>query len=169
MPGNCASYARPPHGWPGQSRLTRPALVERAVAAAARTRQLSPDTGRPPAWRRNRRASLAGWTNRTPGPRRSWRAGRRRLALGLAAVFLAAVAASGGIALTAAHHLGAAQRSELAIAKVLNAPDAVLLTARVRAGGTVTMMMSRRDRALVFTTAGLPPLSVGHCYQLWLM
>ena len=33
-----------------------PALVERAVAAAARTTQWPPDTGRPPAWRRSRRA-----------------------------------------------------------------------------------------------------------------
>ena len=146
-----------------------PALVERAVAAAARTRQLPPVTGRPPAWRRIRRARLAGAASWSPGPGRSWQAGRRRLALGLAAVFLAAAVASGGIALTAAHHLGAAQRSELAIAEVLNAPDAVLLTARVRAGGTVTVVMSHRDRALVFTTAGLPPLPPGRCYQVWLM
>jgi len=52
---------------------------------------------------------------------------------------------------------------------VLNAPDAVLLTARVTAGGTATVVMSRQDRALVFTTDGLPPLGAGHCYQLWLM
>jgi anti-sigma-K factor RskA len=29
--------------------------------------------------------------------------------------------------------------------------------------------MSHRDRALVFTTAGLPPLRGGRCYELWLM
>lgn len=143
-----------------------PALVERAVAAAARTRQLPPYTGRPSAWRRIRRARLAGWASRPPAPGRSW---RRRLALGLVVAFLAAATASGGIALTAAHHLGAAQRSELAVAEVLNAPDAVLLTARVKTGGTVTVVMSHRDRALVFTTAGLPPLPAGRCYQLWLM
>ena len=50
-----------------------------------------------------------------------------------------------------------------------NAPGAVLLTARVRAGGTVTVVMSHRDRSLVFTTAGLPSLPAGRCYQLWLM
>ena len=143
-----------------------PALVERAVAAAARTTQWPPDTGRPTAWPRSWRARPAGRAGRAPGPGRSW---RRRLALGLAAAFLAAAAASGGIALTAAHHLGAAQRSELAVTEVLNAPDAVLLSARVRAGGTVTVVMSHRDRALVFTTAGLPPLPAGRCYQLWLM
>ena len=132
-------------------------VIQRAVAAAARTPQLPPaDSGsrtRP----------------RRPWPRRPWLAARRRVAWGLAAVFLAAAAASGGVALTAAHHAGAAQRSEHAIAQVLNAPDAVLLTSRVKAGGTVTVVMSRRDRALVFTTDGLPPLPSGRCYQLWLM
>jgi hypothetical protein len=37
--------------------------------------------------------------------------------------------------------------------RVLNAPDAVLLTARVTTGGTATVVMSRRDRALVFRRA----------------
>jgi len=128
------------------------AVIQRAVAAAARTPQL------PPADRGSRI-----W------PRLPWLAARRRVAWGLAAVFLAAAAASGGVALTAAHHAGVAQRSEHAIAEVLNAPDAVLLTSRVKAGGTVTVVMSRRDRALVFTTDGLPPLPVGRCYQVWLM
>ena len=52
---------------------------------------------------------------------------------------------------------------------MLNAPDAVMLTARVHSGGTATVVMSRWDRSLVFTTAGLPPLTGAHCYQLWLM
>jgi hypothetical protein len=122
-------------------------VVERAVAAAARTRQLPP---------------LAGQAR----PRR---APSRRIALGLAAVFLAAAAASGAAALTAEHHIGADQAREHAIAEVLNAPDAVMLTARVTGGGTATVVMSHRDRALVFTTDGLPPLPTGRCYQLWLM
>jgi anti-sigma-K factor RskA len=100
------------------------------------------------------------------GPRR---APRRRLALALTAVFLAAAAASGAAALTAEHDLGAAQRGAHAIAEVLNAPDAVMVTARVTAGGTATIVMSHRDHSLVFTTAGLPPLLAGRCYQLWLM
>jgi tRNA (Thr-GGU) A37 N-methylase len=104
-----------------------------------------------------------------PAPKRAWRPAPRRLALGLAVVFLAAAAASGAVALSAEHHLGTARLSDHAIAEVLNAPDAVLLTSRVTAGGTATVVMSRRDRALVFTTAGLPALSAGRYYQLWLM
>ena len=117
-------------------------LIEHVVAAAARTRQLPPAAARPPA--------------RRPGPGRLRRAAPRWVAAGLAAV-------------TAEHHLSSARQSAHAIAEVLNAPDAVLLTARVTAGGTATVVMSRQDRALVFTTDGLPPLRAGRCYQLWLM
>ncbi len=84
-------------------------------------------------------------------------------------VFLAAAAASGAAALSAGHRLGQAQASDYEIAQVLNARDAVMLTAQVTAGGTATIVMSRRDRTLVFTTAGLPPLTSARCYQLWLM
>ncbi|HEY6296923.1 MAG TPA: anti-sigma factor, partial [Streptosporangiaceae bacterium] len=100
------------------------------------------------------------------GPRR---AVARRTALGVAAVFLGAAAASGAVALSAEHHLGADQARVRAIAEVLNAPDAVMLTARVTGGGTATVVMSHRERALVFTAAGLPALPAGSCYQLWLM
>jgi hypothetical protein len=91
------------------------------------------------------------------------------VAAGLAAAVLAGAAATGLAAVTAEHHLSSAGQSDHAIAEVLNAPDAVLLTARVTAGGTATVVISRRDRALVFTTDDLPPLGAGRCYQLWLM
>jgi hypothetical protein len=128
-------------------------MAQRAVAAAARTRQLPPVTG-----------PARGWQSARTRP-----AASRRVALGLAAVFLAAAAASGAAALTAENHAGADQAREHAIAEVLNAPDAVMLTARVTGGGTATVVMSHRDRALVFTTAGLPPLPASRYYQLWLM
>ena len=130
-------------------------LIEHVVAAAARTRQQPPPAARPPA--------------RRPGPGRPRRAAPRWVAAGLAAAVLAGAAAAGLAAVTAEHHLSSARQSAHAIAEVLNAPDAVLLTARVTAGGTATVVMSRQDRALVFTTDGLPPLGAGHCYQLWLM
>ena len=44
-----------------------------------------------------------------------------------------------------------------------------MLTARITGGGTATVVMSHRDRALVFTAAGLPALPAGSRYQLWLM
>jgi anti-sigma-K factor RskA len=78
-------------------------------------------------------------------------------------------AVSGAVAVSIGHRLGQAQLRDHAIARVLNAPDKVMLTARVTAGGTATVVMSRRDRALIFTATGLPPLASGRCYQLWLM
>jgi len=141
-------------------------LIARTIAAAARTRQLPPVPGPARAWPPARRMRRAGSARRPPGPRRVL---PRRLAPVLAVVFLAAAAAFGAAALTAEHNLGAAQQSDHAIAAVLNAPDAVLVTSRVRAGGTATIVMSHQDHALVFTTAGLPPLPAGRCYQMWLM
>ena len=128
-------------------------LIDHVVAAAARTRQLPPAAARPPA--------------RRPGPGRLRRAAPRWVAAGLAAAVLVGAAAVGLAA--ADHHLSSVRQGDHAIAVVLNAPDAVLLTARVTAGGKATVVMSRRDRALVFTTDGLPPLRAGRCYQLWLM
>lgn len=159
-----AVAAEPPEG-----------LIQRALAAAERMPQLPPVTGENPPGRRTRRARLAAGAAFAAGPGRvpvlgrAWRAMRPRLALAVAAVFVAAGAASGVVALGAEHRLGQAQLSEHAIAEVLNAPDAEMLTARVHAGGTATIVMSRRDRALVFTAARLPPLASGQRYQLWLM
>ena len=150
-------------------------LIKRAVVAAARTRQLPPVTGQARAWPSVRPAFLTrlgrGGTGRhgVPAPGRLRRPAIRRIALGLAAASVAVAAASGAVAVTAENHLGAARLSDHAITEVLNAPDAVLLTSQVKGGGTATVVMSRRDRSLVFTTAGLPALPVDRCYQLWLM
>lgn len=142
-------------------------LVERAVAAAARTRQLPSATAEAGTWRSARRAHRARrWT---PVLRGAWQAVPRRLPQALAAALLAVAAASAVIAVTAEHRLGAAQSRDQAIAEVLTAPDAVLVTSRVKAGGTVTVVTSHRDHSLVFTAAGLPRLPFGHCYELWLM
>lgn len=142
-----------------------PELIAQAVAAAARTRQLPSAIG--PTWGPSARLpGQAGGARRPPGP---WRARPRRLALAFAAVFVAAATAFGAIALTAEHRLGDAQLRDHAIAEVLTAPDATLVTSRVKAGGAATIVMSHRDRALVFTTAGLPPPPAGRRYELWLM
>jgi hypothetical protein len=55
------------------------------------------------------------------------------------------------------------------VATVLTAPDLTVLNGRVRSGGTATVMMSPRDRMLVFAAAGLPALPGSQCYELWLM
>ena len=151
-----AAAAEPPGG-----------LVRRVVASAALTPQLPPVPGPAERWRARRAGQLPMGTARRPA--RPGRALRARLALALAAMFLAVAAASGAIALTTEHQLGAAERRDHQIAQVLTAPDAVMLTARARPQGTATVVMSHRYRSLVLTTAGLPPLPAGRRYQVWLM
>jgi hypothetical protein len=55
------------------------------------------------------------------------------------------------------------------IATVLTAPDLTVISGPVRTGGTGTVIMSHRERMLVFTAAGLRPLPGSQCYELWLM
>jgi Anti-sigma-K factor rskA/Putative zinc-finger len=145
-------------------------LVQRVVTSAARTSQLPPAAPRPAQrWRalRARKPRRAEPGHLPAHPRQNLRA---RLALALAAVFLAAAAAAfAAIALTAEHQLGTADLRDHQIAQVLTAPDAVMLTARAKPGGTATVVMSHRYRSLVLTTAGLPPLPAGRRYQVWLM
>jgi Anti-sigma-K factor rskA/Putative zinc-finger len=151
-----AAAAEPPGG-----------LVRRVVASASRTPQLPPVPRPAERWRARRPGQPRREAGRLPAHRR--RPLRARLALALAAVFLAVAAASGAIALAAEHQLGAAQLRDHQIARVLTAPDAVMLTARAEPRGTATVVMSHRYRSLVLTTAGLPPLPAGHRYQVWLM
>ena len=44
-----------------------------------------------------------------------------------------------------------------------------MLSAPVRTGGTATLVMSHRDRALVFTAADLRLLPAAKSYELWLI
>jgi Anti-sigma-K factor rskA len=52
---------------------------------------------------------------------------------------------------------------------VLTAPDVKMMSAPVTGGGTATIVMSHREHALAFSTAGLPSLPTGRAYELWLM
>ena len=140
------------------------ALKQRALAAAARTRQLPPATARAMA---ARPARPVAWPARPASLLRRPRAARLALAATAAAVALAAVL--GVTARTAQHQLAAGQAGSRQVAAVLTAPDATMIDARVSTGGTVTVVMSRLDRALVFAAAGLRPLPPSRCYQLWLL
>ena len=147
-----------------------PGLTERALAAAARTRQLPPATREDAARWPARHAAMtgpAGSGYRTAGIRR--RAWVTRLALAIAAAATAVAVFLGVAAGNAAHRLDEQQLRGHAIAAVLTAPDAAMLDARVTTGGTATIVMSRRQRALVFAAAGLRPLPSSECYELWLM
>jgi anti-sigma-K factor RskA len=95
------------------------------------------------------------------------RLGARRLALalgGAAAVTAVTVWVTGGPGPPAGP-----PSSSQGIAAVLTAPDAVKLTARVRTGGTATIVMSHRDGMLVFAATGLRRLPGAQYYELWVL
>ncbi len=126
------------------------ALRDATLRAAGQTRQMP--------------AAPAAW----PGPRR-----RRRLVLGLAAgaaAVVVAVAVVAGVSASGMQdRLDQAQQHDHAVATVLSAPDATMLSGPVRTGGTATVVMSHRERALVFTAADLRVLPSAQRYELWLM
>jgi len=130
-----------------------PELRDRVMAAVARTRQLPPEI-------------------RThAGPRRS----RTRLPW---VPWLSGAVATVGIVLAVlfgfaqAHtqqELNQARAQNQAIAGVLAAPDAKLLTSRTTAGGVAVVVLAAEKRQLVVSTTGLPSLPAGKVYQLWLI
>jgi anti-sigma-K factor RskA len=140
-------------------------LRERVLTAAARTRQLPPVPA----------DSAARWwgARRTTAARRALRAGRRSwvrpLAMAALAAFAAAAVTFGTMTVVTQHRLSQAQASDRMLAAVLTAPDAKLTSAPVTGGGTATIVMSHKMRALAFSSAGLPRLAAGQAYELWLM
>jgi anti-sigma-K factor RskA len=70
---------------------------------------------------------------------------------------------------SAEHELAKDQHASQAVAAILAARDAKMISARVKGGGTATVVMSARERALLFAATGLRALPASQCYQLWLM
>jgi len=144
----------------------RPELKASSLRGIRHTSQLAPlgDDGE------------AGPRPPTPGqPRPYGQASRRRRQL-LARVTVAAAAfliAAGGVVGALMHdqmqQLSQSQRQSRMIAQVLNAPDRTMLTAKVSSGGQATVVLSKRQRALVFTAHGLRSLPATQSYELWLM
>jgi anti-sigma-K factor RskA len=142
-----------------------PELKELLRAETARTRQLPPDiTG-------SRAASA-----RRPGPARpaGSRRGRMRRPARVPrlALALAGIAVLTGIAVwavTGTSRLAAVAPHSSAIVAVLTAPDVTMISARVRTGGTATVVMSQRERSLVFAAVDLRSLPASQCYELWLV
>ena len=126
-----------------------PALKELLRAETARTRQLPPDIP-------GSRATPARHPARVP-----------RLALALAGI--AVIAGIAVWAVTGTSRLAGAGPHGSAIVAVLTAPDVTMISARVRTGGTATVVMSRRERSLVFAAADLRELPASQCYELWLV
>jgi len=144
-----------------------PARMERRVLAATyRTRQLPPLPGLDA-----RRARAARWF---AGQSAAWRAAGARVLTPrlVAAVAAACVAVAVGLGITQAatqHQLESTRASGAAITRVITAPDARIQTARTTVGGTVTVVVSARQRAAVVTAAGMPPLPSARVYQVWVM
>lgn len=127
-----------------------PELRERVLTAVARTRQHPPVIDQRP----------------VPKPRSAW---VPRLA-GVAAAVAAVVAvALGAIQSATQSKLDRVQAQQQAMAAVLTAPDARIVTHRTSVGGTATVVFSEVSHKLIFTTAGLPPLPANKVYELWLM
>ena len=136
------------------SAVPPPAHVrERVLAEAARTRQQPPLTV----------DALAGAGRRAV----RWRAPRMAVAIAGGLILVALVL--GGLFIHTQRSLNLEQAHNRAIATILNAPDATIMSARAVTNGSATVVMSHRDRALVLTTAMLPALPTGQRYQVWLM
>lgn len=156
-----AAAAEPPAG-----------LTRRALAAADRTRQLPPCTrGTPPpsSPRRLAAAAFAGRAADSPGGSPFQRSWLPRVAFVIAGAMVILAAALGVATRSAQHQLQQDQLHSNAIAAVLTARDATMISARVSTGGTASIVMSGREHALVFAAAGLRPLPTSSCYELWLM
>ena len=139
-----------------------PGLTRRALAVAARTRQLPPLTpDRPRPWA-TRHVSVGGPAGRAM----AW---RPRLAPALAGLMVILAVVLGLAARGAQHQLRQDRLHSHAIAAVLTARDAHMISARVSTGGTATIVMSGREHALVFAARGLRALPPSRRYELWLM
>jgi anti-sigma-K factor RskA len=134
-----------------------PALHGQVLAAVRRTRQLPPAADTEPRrrvwWRR-----LGLRSGRLP-----------RLALAVAAAGVAAAVVLAILLAGTQHRLSVAQADNRAIARVLAAPDARVLTRTTSTGGTATIIVSPSEHELIVTTAGLRPLPASKVYQAWLI
>ena len=137
------------------------AFRDAALRAAAQTRQLPPAVVQAP----------AGWAAARDRGRRWWelRGWWSRLAVGMVGVLAAVAVAAGVVTYGMQDRLDQAQLHDHAVAAVLSAPDATMLSAPVSTGGTATVVMSHRERALVFTAGDLRRLPSAQSYELWLI
>ena len=132
-----------------------PGLRERVLAAAAATPQLPPLSSAAARRRRGRHVTRSAWFP--------------RLALGVAAVGVAAAVALAVVTVSTQDRLNTVQAQNQALAGVLAAPDAQIATARSSTGGTATVVLSYAQQKMIFTSSGLPRLPNAKVYELWLL
>ncbi len=131
-----------------------PELRTRLIRATTRVSQLGPVAGSGAASGRGRRRR---------------RIAARPLTLAVAAIVAVAVVGAGVVTYEVRQQAASSQQQGHMIAAVLTAPDAVMLSAKIATGGRATVVMSHRERALVFTAHGLALLPAAKAYELWLM
>lgn len=128
-----------------------PQLKEQVLTAAAATRQMPPAADH----HRLRPARPSSWIP--------------RLATAVAAVSLAVAVALGVVQASTRHELDSARAQNRAIAAIITAPDARIVTQATTRGGTATVVVSRARQKMIFISAGLPPLPATEVYELWLI
>jgi hypothetical protein len=154
-----------------------PAMRGAVLAATARTRQLPPlpdraggrRPGRWRSWRAGRPSARPGRAGPVGAPGPAGRAWMPRLAGVVAAVAVAAAVALGIVTVNAEHALQAANARQQAIAAVIAAPDARIVTGPVSSGGRATVVVSSARHQLVVTLSGLRALPRSKVYELWLL
>jgi anti-sigma-K factor RskA len=163
-------------------------LKPRVLAGVAVTRQLPPVPADAADQRRSRRTRAVGTRDTAGGDRTGGAstggagtggAGRGggvsprpfglvpKIATGVAAASLAAAAVLAVVAVHTHDELSTAQAHGAAIAAVLTAPDATIVSGQTSAGGTATVVTSQLLGQMVFTSAGMPALPASQVYQLW--
>jgi anti-sigma-K factor RskA len=134
-------------------------LKERVLAAAAATPQLPPLAQPAPTAaarrRHGRRLTRSDWFP--------------RLALGVAAVGVAAAVVLAVVTVSTRNQLDTVQAQNQQIAAVLAAPDAKIATGTSSTGGTATVVLSYTEQKMIFTSSGFPRLPNAKVYELWLL
>jgi len=151
------------------------ALKARLLAQTARTRQLpSAGQGRPLAGERP--AGRAAGPRRAPARPPRWARlprpggpGQRRTGLALGLSLIVVLVAATLWLTRPAPGRGQQKAQATSVAAVLTAPDATVIKGQVRTGGSATVVMSHRERMLVFAAVGLRALPATRCYELWLV
>jgi hypothetical protein len=152
--------------------------LEAASLREAAARLAAPVAEAPPAGLRKRLLATVATTRQQPPAiadgaaglgHRASRLVAPRMAVAIAGGCMLVALVLGGMLLSSQHRLSQEQLGSREVAAVLNAPDAKIITVQAFPGGSATVVMSHRDRALVLTTAMLPALPAGQHYQVWLM
>ncbi|MGD0701413.1 MAG: anti-sigma factor [Trebonia sp.] len=129
-------------------------MRQQVLAAAGRTRQLPPSGGRLLDRRTARRATRLG----------------RSLPRSVAAVTMAAaIVVLAVLQVNTRDQLQQTQQGNREVAAILAAPGARIETSSTTLGGSMTAVISPRDREAVITTADMPAPADARVYQLWVI